>query len=116
MSKLLMLLFSSPMQFQNTNTVFNFAEAAANLGHEVAVFCDIDGVYNLLASQLSDEENSAAKVARLVEKGIQVLACVESARRRGINMKNLIHGVKKSSLAKLVELMEEFDRVVIFKS
>lgn len=116
MSKLLIVLFSSPTQFQNTDTVFNLAEAAVKLGHEVTIFCDIDGVYNLKASQiLPDEETPAGKVAQLIEKGVQVLACMESARLRGIVKKELIHGVKESSLAKLVELMEESDRVVAFK-
>ncbi|MFB0567112.1 MAG: DsrE/DsrF/TusD sulfur relay family protein [Candidatus Bathyarchaeia archaeon] len=116
MSKLITVLFSSPMQFQNTDTVFNFAEAAVKLGHEVTIFCDIDGVYNLKASQiLAEEKTPAAKVVQLIEKGVQVLACMESARLRGIVKKELIHGVKESSLAKLVELMEESDRVVAFK-
>ena len=116
MSQLLIVLFSSPIPFQNTDTVFNFAEAAVKLGHEVTIFCDIDAVYNLKASQiLPDEEIPAGKIAQLTEKGVQVLACMESARLRGIVKKELIHGVKESSLAKLVELMEESDRVVAFK-
>jgi sulfur relay (sulfurtransferase) complex TusBCD TusD component (DsrE family) len=116
MGKLLVVLFSSPMQFQNTDTVYNFAEAAVKLGHEVTLFCDIDAVYNLKASQiLPDEETPAAKVTQLIEKGVQVLACMESARLRGITRKELIRGVKESSLAQLVELMEESDRVVAFK-
>lgn len=117
MSKLLIVLFSSPMQFQNTDTVFSFAEAAVKLGHEVTIFCDIDGVYNLKASRiLCDEETPAVKVAQLIEKGVQVLACAESARLRGVAKRELIHGVKESSLAGLVELMEKSDRVVTFKS
>ena len=117
MGKLLIVLFSSPTQFQNTDTVFNLAEAAVKLGHEVTIFCDIDGVYNLKASQiLPDEETPAAKVVQLMEKGVQVLACMESARVRGIVKKELIHRVKESSLARLMELMEESDRVVTFKS
>jgi sulfur relay (sulfurtransferase) complex TusBCD TusD component (DsrE family) len=116
MGRLLIVLFSSPMQFQNTDTVFGFAEAAVRLGHEVTVFCDMDGVYNLKASQiLPDEETPAAKMEQLVKKGVQVLACMESARLRGITRKELICGVKESSLAKLAEFVEESDRVVAFK-
>jgi sulfur relay (sulfurtransferase) complex TusBCD TusD component (DsrE family) len=117
MGKLLIVLFSSPMQFQNADTVFNFAEVAVRLGHKVTIFCDIDAVYNLIARQvLPNEETPAAKVARLIEKGVQVLACMESARLRGVTREELIQGVKESSLARLVELMEESDRVVAFKS
>ncbi len=105
------------MQFQNTDTVFSFAEAAVEMDHEVTIFCDIDGVYNLKDSQvLADMETPAAKVAQLLGKGVQVLACMESARLRGIVKKELVRGVRESSLARLVELMEESDRVVAFKS
>lgn len=87
------------------------------MGHEVTIFCDIDGVYNLVASQtLPDEETPTLKIAQLMKKDVRVLACMESARLRGIARKELIHGVKESSLANLVELMEEADRVVAFKS
>lgn len=117
MGKLLIILSSSPTQFQNTNTAFNLAETGVKLGHRVTIFCDIDAVYNLKARQiLPDEKTSASKVAKLIEKGVQVLACMESARRRGISRNELVHGVKESSLAKLVELMDESDKVVAFNS
>jgi len=104
------------MQFQSTDTVFNFAEAAVKLGHEVTIFCDTDAIYNLKASQvLPEEETPAAKMAQLVKKGVRVLACMESARLRGISKKELIRGVRESSLARLAELMEESDRVIAFK-
>ncbi|MGD8505426.1 MAG: DsrE family protein [Candidatus Bathyarchaeota archaeon] len=117
MGKLLIALFSSPVQFQNANTAFNFAKAAVKQGHRVTIFCDLDAVYTLKASQIShDEETPTAKLAKLVEEGVHVLACMESARLRGIAKEELIHGVEQSSLARLVELMEESDRVVAFKS
>jgi len=117
MGKLLIVLFSSPLQFENSDTAMNFAEAAVELGHEVTIFCDIDGVYNLKAGQpLSSEETPASKITRLLEKGVEVVACMESARLRGIGKEELIHGVKHGSLAKFAELLEESDRVVTFKA
>lgn len=116
MGKLLILLFSSLMQFQNPLTVLNFAEAAVKLGHEVTIFCDIDAVYNLRASKNSPGgETPEAKFAKLMENDVQVLVCLESARLRGVTGKEFIHGVKESSLAKMVELMEESDKVLTFK-
>jgi len=41
---------------------------------------------------------------------------MESARLRGIVKEELIRGVRESSLARLVELLDESDRVVAFKS
>jgi len=118
LGKLLIVLFSPPMQVQNTDTVFEFAKAAVEEGHEVTVFCDIDAVYNLIASQvLPDKITPASKIAELVGRGVHVLACRESARLRGIDTKKaLIKGVVESSLGKLAELMDESDRVVAFGS
>jgi len=104
------------MQSQNTDTAYELAKAAVEMGHEVTVFCDIDATYNLLASQiLPNQTTPASKVAQLIKKGVQVLACRESARLRGIKIKgDFIEGVVESSLGKLSELMEEHDRIVAF--
>jgi len=116
MGKLLIILFSSPMQSQNTDTVYEFAKAALEEGHEVTVFCDVDATYNLLASQvLPGQTTPASKIAESTKKGMHVLACRESARLRGIGVKtDLIEGAVESSLGKLAELINEYDRVVSF--
>jgi len=116
MGKLLIILFSPPLQSQNTDTVYELAKAAVETGHEVTVFCDIEATYNLLASQiLPNQTTRASKIAQLIESGVQVLICRESARLRGIDtQKNLIKGVVESSLGKLAELMEQHDRVIAF--
>jgi len=104
------------MQSQNTETVYELAKAALEMGQEVTVFCDIDAIYNLLASQvLPNQTTPASKMAKLIEKGVGVLACRESARLRGIDVKtDFIEGVVESSLGKLAELMEEHDRIIAF--
>lgn len=104
------------MQVQNTDTVFEFSKAAVEEGHDVTVFCDIDAVYDLVASQvLPNQATPTSKMAELISRGVHVLACRESARLRGIDTKRmLIQGVVESSLGKLAELMDESDRVVAF--
>jgi len=116
MGKLLIILFTPPWQSENTNTVYEFARAAIAEGHEVTVFCDIDATYNLMKGQLqAGKTTPAGKMARLVEEGIHLLACRESARVRGIDVKaEFIDGVVESSLGKLAELIEQYDRVVAF--
>jgi len=117
LGKLLIVLFSPPMQVQNTDTVFEFAKAAVEEGHEVTVFCDTDAVYNLLASQIlpNQQVTPASKISELIGRGVRVLACRESARLRGVDTKKmLIQGVVESSLGRLAELMDESDRVVAF--
>jgi sulfur relay (sulfurtransferase) complex TusBCD TusD component (DsrE family) len=104
------------MQSQNTDTVFEFAKAAVEIGHEVTIFCDIDAVYNLLAKQiLPNQSTPPSKLAQLIKEGVQILACRESARLRGLDVKNdLLKGIVASSLGKLAELMDAADRVVAF--
>ena len=116
MGTLLIILFSSPMQFQNTDTVYEFAKAAVEEGHEVTVFCDVDAVYNLMASQiLPDQKMPAKKLAELITQGVHVLACMESARLRGIDSKEaLIKGVIESSLGELALLIDQSERVIAF--
>jgi len=116
LGNLLIILFSSPIQFQNTETVYEFAKAAVEEGHEVTVFCDADAVYNLMASQiLPDQKTSAKKLAELITRGVHFLACMESARLRGIDSeKALIRGVIESSLGELALLMDQSDRVMAF--
>jgi len=116
MGKLLLILFSSLMQSQNTDTVYELAKAAVEMGHQVTVFCDADATYNLMASQmLPNQTTPARKIAQLIKTGVQVLACRESARQRGIDLQeNLIEGVVESSLGRLAELMEQHDRIVAF--
>lgn len=118
MGKLLIILFSSPIQFQNTDTTYELAKAAIKEGHKVSIFCDIDSVYGLKTSQiLPNQKTPAKKLAELIDKGASVLACGESARLRGIDLKkDSFKGVKESSLAELAELIEESDRVVAFGS
>jgi len=116
LGKLLIILFSTPLQYQNTDTVYKFAKTAVEEGHKVSVFCDADAVYNLVANQiLPDQMTPARKLAKLIEKGVHVLVCRQSARLRGIDVeKALIKGVMKSSLGELAQLIEESDRVVSF--
>ena len=104
------------MQYQNTDTVYEFAKAAVEESYEVTVFCDVDAVYNLMASQiLQDQKTPAKKLAELITKGVHFLVCRESARLRGIDSKEaLIKGAIESSLGELALLMDQSDRVVAF--
>jgi len=116
MGRLLIILFTPPWQSENTNTVYEFAKAAIAEGHEVTVFCDIDATYNLLKGQLqAGQTTPTGKMTQLVAEGVHLLACRESARVRGIDVKTeFIEGAVESSLGKLAELMERCDRVVAF--
>ena len=116
MAKLLIILFSPPAHSRNIDTVYELSKAAVEVNHEVTVFCDIDATLSLLANQISaSKATPASKMAELIEKGVHVLACRESARRLGVDTRNdFIEGVGESSLGRLAEIMEQHDRIVAF--
>ncbi len=112
---LLIILFSSLIQYQQTATIYEFVKAALEEGHEVTVFCDLDAVYNLMANQILLDQKTPKNFAELISKGAHFLVCVESARLRGIDSKKaLIKGAIESSLGELALLMDQSDRVVAF--
>jgi sulfur relay (sulfurtransferase) complex TusBCD TusD component (DsrE family) len=116
MGKLLLILFSPGARSQNIETVYELARAAVESGHQVTVFCDADANYGLVAKQIHlDKISVVHKIAYLIEHGVPVLACRESARLRGIDTKkDFVKGVVDSSLGRLTELMEQHDRIATF--
>jgi sulfur relay (sulfurtransferase) complex TusBCD TusD component (DsrE family) len=118
MGKLLLILFSPGAQSQNIDTVYELARTAVETGHKVTVFCDADATRSLVVKHTSRDKGAVVdKIAYLIEHGVQVLACRESARLRGINtQKDFVKGVVESSLGGLTELMEQHDRIAAFGS
>ena len=118
MGKLLLILLSPGAQSQNVNNVYELARAAVESGHKVTVFCDADANYSLVAKQIDPDKIAATdRIAYLIEHGVAVLACRESALLRGIDtMKDFVKGVVDSSLGRLAELMEQHDRIVTLGS
>jgi len=118
MGKLLIILFSPGTQSQNIDTVYELARTAIETGHGVTVFCDADATRSLLAKQSPRNEKAVTdKITYLIEHGVQVLACRESARLRGIDTKkDVVEGVVESSLGGLAELVEKHDRIAAFGS
>jgi sulfur relay (sulfurtransferase) complex TusBCD TusD component (DsrE family) len=118
MGKLLLILFSTGQESQNINTAYELARAALASGHKVTVFCDADANYSLVAKQVNSDRIAAVhKMVYLIEHGVPVLACRESARSRGIDTKkDFVKGVVDSSLGRLTELMEQHDRIIAFGS
>ncbi len=116
MSKLLIILFTAPLQSENTDTVYQLAKAAIEEGHKVTIFFDVEAVYNLVAGQgATGNGTPVGKMTQLMEIGAEIQACSEGARLRGLDPhKNLAKGVVQSSLGRCAELMETCDRIVAF--
>jgi len=109
--RLLILVLSSPGG-HGVTTTSKLAEAALRRGHEVNIFFTGEGVENL---RRDAEGPSARLLAKLAAGGVRVLACRESARRKGLLTEgDLVEGAEMSSLAGMVELMDSSDRTLVF--
>jgi len=107
-----LLISISPPGIPGLQTVVNLAEAALRRGHDAIIFGTGDGVENLKKSAANP---LASYLTRLMEAGLRLMVCRESARSRGLSAEaDFIGGVEMSSLAEMVELMDSCDRTLIF--
>ena len=124
-----MVLYSPPYSTQAAGTALQYVKTALSLGHDIyRIFFYNDGVHN--ASKLivcaQDESNIARAWQELIEKhGIDTVACVSSALKRGIVDKqeaqryelecdNLIDSVSISGLGQRVDAVIPSDRFITF--
>lgn len=116
--KFAILINEGPFTHQASDSAYHFAEAALARGHEIyRVFFYNDGVYNSnrLSQPRSDDRNPVALWSRLgTEHGIDLVVCVTSAQRRGMQEEVLAAGFRISGFGQLVEAGIEADRLVAF--
>ena len=118
MGKLVILMLTSPMQFINTDTMYEFVKAALERGHEVVVYNTGDGVYNMMKTQVPEEEGAITPVKKLKElgeKGVRFVNCAPCTESRGINpAKDFIPGGELVSTFHVIESIKECDRFIAF--
>jgi tRNA 2-thiouridine synthesizing protein D len=114
-AKLGILLTLGPFQFENWETAANIAEAALDKGHDVRIFYYLDGVYNPIKYQTFPDLEVMPKdrVAKLVEKGADIIACGICVNARGLEKgKDYIEGVKVGGLPDFAEIVGDVDRLI----
>jgi len=117
MARLALLLTTGPFQFQNWETVSNLAEAALDKGHQVDIFCYLDGVYNSNRYQTFPDlpEMPKDRFIRLVDKGANIVNCGICVNARGLqNGKDYIEGVHVGGLPDFAEMVGQADALVTF--
>ena len=114
MAKLGFLLTSGPFQFEAWDTATRLAEAALDKGHEVRVFCYLDGVYNPNKNQVFPDMKQMPKdkIAGIVARGASVIACGVCVRARGQKGEDYVDGVKVGGLPDFAEIVGEVDRLI----
>ena len=122
-------IYTSPYSSQGSETAYQFARAALELGHEIyRLFFYMDGVQNatMLAVAPQDETDIAARWATLVrEHDIDAVVCVAAALKRGLlnetesrryekHAHNMDPAYDLSGLGQLVDAGMQSDRLISF--
>jgi len=114
-SKFAIVLTQSPYQHQHEETAYGIADAALKKGHEVHIFCYIDGVYGPMKDQTFPDVtvHPRERFGSLIERGAKVMCCGLCVNARGIKGKEqYIDGVAIGMLPDLADIVSDADRVV----
>jgi tRNA 2-thiouridine synthesizing protein D len=115
MAKIGFMLTLGPFQFENWETACNIAKSALEKGHEVKMFLYLDGVYNPIKLQTFPDLPVMPKdrVAELVAKGANIIACGICVNARGLEKgKDYIPGVVVGGLPDFAEIVSDVDRLI----
>jgi len=106
---------TGPYSFQNVDTVYELVKAALNKGYKCSVFMYEDGVLNIHKGIKSPgERNIAEHMKELVTKGVEIAACGNCAKFRGLGKDSIIDGTKLAGMAVLTDMVDKSDRFVTF--
>jgi len=116
--KFAVLVNEGPYNHQASDSAYQFAKAALEMGHEIfRVFFYYDGVNNAtkLGEPPSDDRNVTRNWQKLAESHkVDLVVCVAAGLRRGIVDGNLAPGFRISGLGQLIEAGIQADRLVTF--
>lgn len=115
--KLTILILEGPYNHQSSDSAYQFIQASLNKGHEITgVFFYNDGVNNLshLMDPPQDDRHISKRWAQLGEQGIDLVACIAAAKRRGITDDILTPNTRISGLGQLASMIKKSDRLVTF--
>ena len=110
--KVAILLFTSPVQHDNSEHVLEIAKGLAASGNEVRIFLLGDGVYNASTKLVTDRVETV--VSRIRDEHLDMTACTTCATFRGVD--SVVEGAKLGTLEDLVDMVEECDVLLNFTS
>lgn len=103
--KVAILLFTSPVQHENSEHVLQVAHALRAAGNQVRIFLLGDGVYN--ASKSLVPESVETVVTRIRDEGFDMTACTTCATYRGVD--KVLPGARLGTLEDLVDMADDCD-------
>jgi len=114
---LLILLFESPYQYDSADHAYEIARAALRKGHKVNIFLMMDGVYNPITYQNTENLRTRPifdKLKELIGMGARVTMCRVCAEVRGVVDEMLPEGVDVGGIYDLADMVAESDVVINF--
>lgn len=99
-----------------SNSAYNFIKAALEDGHAIqGVFFNNDGVFNVINKRLKNNDDYW-RWSELGANGIDIIACLSSAKDRGINSDIIVPNVRFSGFGQLTDIISKSDRLITFDS
>lgn len=111
------VILEAPYHYQASDSAYNFVKAALAKGHEiVGIFFYSDGVINVtkLMDPPQDDRHISKRWSELGAQGIDIVACIASAKRRGITDDIIIPNARIGGLGQLTEIITKVDRLIVF--
>lgn len=115
--KLSVLVLEGPYNHEASDSAYHFIQAALAKGHTIhGIFFYDDGVYNAtrLMDPPQDDRHISKRWSELGATGIDMVACIAAAKRRGITNEVLVPNIRISGLGQLASMIQECDRIVTF--
>lgn len=115
--KFTVLITEGPYNHEASDSAYNMVQAALKRGHEIrGIFFYHDGVFNVSnkTSPPQDDRHIPNRWAELGAQGIDIVACIAAAKRRGIVDELLVPNTRISGLGQLAKMVIESDRLVVF--
>ncbi len=106
------LLLTTGPEHQNTHTLSRLIEALLGEGHAVSLFLMDDGIYNVF--RIESANSPSSRFEKLLEKGLTLSLCTQSAEGRGVFEANALPGIGWTSQHELSRIVARSDRFLAF--
>jgi len=117
LDRLFIILGETPFQSELVNHVYNIANTALEMNHEVSIFLFMDGVYNMLNTQSGENfkvKPSFEELQALIDKGAKITCCRLCKELRGVTDSLISSDIITSGVALINDEIEDSDVVLSF--
>lgn len=111
---LTILLNRGPFVSEYADLAVKVALKARDKGHEVNLYCYVDGVWAPHVKAEKPYENVGRLLREALEKGVSVKICARCADARDVTAQDTIEGVPQVGLFDFIDWMKRSDKVLTF--